>query len=186
MWPINDQSCCTTRNVGQHDWSCMGPLMWRVAQALLPFRMLLEMYSVGFKGFAPLCKGATTPHRFTGEGRRGGTSTHVPYITVSSCTHRNAVWTWGFIVVIKQFGVTIATNYQALTRCMKVSYVVGYERVSIILVQCIVSIVWKLIILLCGYTNCVIPYKDTCLQFEYLCVIFVGDRVKRRPRHVVR
>jgi hypothetical protein len=26
MRPIHGQSCCATRNVAQHDWSCMGPL----------------------------------------------------------------------------------------------------------------------------------------------------------------
>jgi hypothetical protein len=37
--PIHDQSCCTTRNVAQHDWSCMGPfslfsLFWKIKVGL--------------------------------------------------------------------------------------------------------------------------------------------------------
>jgi hypothetical protein len=40
-----------------------------------------------------------------------------------------------FISVITQLPVTIATNYQALTCFMNVSYVVGHERTSSPLLQ---------------------------------------------------
>jgi hypothetical protein len=44
-------------------------------------------------------------------------------------------------VVVKQFHVTKATNCLALTRCMKLTYVVGHEGAIVHLSQCVVSIV---------------------------------------------
>jgi hypothetical protein len=47
---------------------------------------------------------------------------------------------------ISNFHVYIVTMYLTLTHCMNVSYVVGQERGSNILIQCIVSILRILII----------------------------------------
>jgi hypothetical protein len=44
------------------------------------------------------------------------------------------------IVVIKKFEITIATNYRTLAPSMDGSYVVGYERASSTLFQCILSV----------------------------------------------
>jgi hypothetical protein len=63
-----------------------------------------------------------------------------------------------FIVVIRQLQVTIQTNCQLLTHCMKVSYAVRHERVNSLLLQCIVSILRVLIIFLCRYVKCSIYY----------------------------
>jgi hypothetical protein len=46
-----------------------------------------------------------------------------------------------FITVIKKFRVTIATDCQALTLCINVSHVLGYEEVSNLLFQRIASVI---------------------------------------------
>jgi hypothetical protein len=43
-----------------------------------------------------------------------------------------------FIIVISQIRVTVTTNGRAVTRWMNVSYTVGRERPSSLLLQCIV------------------------------------------------
>jgi hypothetical protein len=41
---------------------------------------------------------------------------------------------------ITQFQVIIAMNYQAITHCMNLSYVIGYEQGNGLLFQCVMSI----------------------------------------------
>jgi hypothetical protein len=49
--------------------------------------------------------------------------------------------------------------------------------------QGIVSILWVLIIIWCGYAKCSILYKY-CLLLTW-CVLFVKDGIKHRPRHTI-
>jgi hypothetical protein len=58
------------------------------------------------------------------------------------------------VVAILQFQVTIATNYRVLIYWMYVRYVVGHKQGSRLLFQCIVPILWVLIIFWYGYTKC--------------------------------
>jgi hypothetical protein len=70
-----------------------------------------------------------------------------------------------FIFIIVSFQVTIPTNFRALTSCMNVNYVVGHEELENLFLQCIVSILWVLIISWCGYTTkCGILHKRYGLQ----------------------
>jgi hypothetical protein len=69
-----------------------------------------------------------------------------------------------FIIALTLFKHTIASNYQALTRCMNANYTVGHERASIKF--------W------CGYVMCNILFGDTlrltmcarCLWEVYLSI----------------
>jgi hypothetical protein len=62
-------------------------------------------------------------------------------------------------------------NYRALTRYMDVSYAASHERESSLLLQCIVSIPWVLII---GYLNYSVLHNphsasEQILAFSYAC-----------------
>jgi fatty acid desaturase len=58
-----------------------------------------------------------------------------------------------FITDITQFRVTITTNCRVLTRYTNVSYAVSYEQVSHVFFQCIVSILWALIMFWCDHVT---------------------------------
>jgi hypothetical protein len=53
-----------------------------------------------------------------------------------------------------QFRITVVANCRALTRCMNLRHVVGHERASSILLHCVMSILWVLIIDSRGYLKC--------------------------------
>jgi hypothetical protein len=59
-----------------------------------------------------------------------------------------------FVIVVTQFRVKLATNVRALTRRMN----------SEVLFQCIVPIVWVLVIFWCGYVMCSVLYNGNCLR----------------------
>jgi hypothetical protein len=86
---------------------------------------------------------------------------------------------WDESSEITKFHVTIAKNCRVLTRCSAVRY----ERTRHTLFRCILSIVRVMIIFRCGYTKFSTQYKGK-YETDYLCVLFVADVVKRRPRHI--
>jgi hypothetical protein len=55
---------------------------------------------------------------------------------------------------ITQFWITTSSNCQALTCCMSISYAVGHELASMFLFQCVMSILWELILFWCGNVKC--------------------------------
>jgi hypothetical protein len=63
---------------------------------------------------------------------------------------------------------------------MNVSYEGGHERASSQLFHCVLPILRVLIILSYGYIKCSILYELDRVRFDCLCVIFVGDGLKRR------
>jgi hypothetical protein len=73
-----------------------------------------------------------------------------------------------FIIVLKQFQVTGATSCQELTSFMGVNYTVEHKLKNSILFQCIVSILWVLIIFWYGYVKCRIPYQGYNLRLVVL------------------
>jgi hypothetical protein len=81
----------------------------------------------------------------------------------------------GFAIIIRQFQVTIATRFPALTRCTIVSYVVVHERASSLSLQCLVSIFrlprvlsycWQSKTAMCsmGYV-----YKEGICSLRFIC-----------------
>jgi hypothetical protein len=83
------------------------------------------------------------------------------------------------IIVITQFQVSISTNCVALTLCMDVDYLLDQKPENNLPFQCIVSILWVLIIFWCGYMK-------RGFTIDYLCVLVAGEAVKRRPRRMTR
>jgi hypothetical protein len=86
-----------------------------------------------------------------------------------------------FIIVMLQFQFTIATNCQALTRCMKVSYVEGQEGASSLLFQCIVSILRVLIVFWCVYVRCSIlcriSQEERAVFWEVIASVILSKNV---------
>jgi hypothetical protein len=78
-----------------------------------------------------------------------------------------------FIVVITRFKVSTVTYCPVLTRCVIISYIVGHERASSLLFQCIVSILWILTILWCRHVKCSILEKEGSLQLT-ICAALVS------------
>jgi hypothetical protein len=66
---------------------------------------------------------------------------------------------------ILQFQVTLTTNYRVLTYSVNISYVVG-RTIEAFLFQYIVSILWLLVILWCGYVKCTILRKADGLRLN--------------------
>jgi hypothetical protein len=64
---------------------------------------------------------------------------------------------------------------------MNASHVVDHERERSILLLCIVSNVWVLIRFWCQYMNCSI----VGFMINNLCLLYVGDGVKRRPSRII-
>jgi hypothetical protein len=93
-----------------------------------------------------------------------------------------------FVTVITQFQVTVVTNCRALTYCVNVIYVVCQERASSLFFQYILSILWILIKCWCGYVKCIISIIIWRRRFaiDCLCVLFLADGVKFRPRCIIR
>jgi hypothetical protein len=88
------------------------------------------------------------------------------------------------VTKITLFRVTIATNCRALTRCMNVNYIVGHEQARSLLFRCILHVLWVVTISCSQYVKSSIVYMGECLQMTvFLLISFVGDGVKRRPRH---
>jgi hypothetical protein len=79
--------------------------------------------------------------------------------------HSHSGWsiTVRSVTVIMQFRVTIATKCRQLK--------LGYERANTLLFQCIVSVLWVLIIFRCRYVKCSVLYKADGLRLT-ICACY--------------
>jgi hypothetical protein len=81
---------------------------------------------------------------------------------------------WNEYSDITKFLVTTAKKFRTLTRCTNFSVVLGRSRSSSLSFQCIVSIIWILIMCWCRYVKCSIVYKERCLQLT-ICAYYTWE-----------
>jgi hypothetical protein len=91
--------------------------------------------------------------------------------------YMNIFYKYQIIIVIAQFQDIITMNCQALTCCMNVSYVIDHEQESDLLFQCIMSVLWVLIIFWYRNMKC----SSTQFTIDYLYMLVMGDELNVSP-----